>query len=103
MSILDYDTKQSDGEVPVMQELWGMRSNLLLLSLPGQLWPRVVVPNKILSMGQIELNWMLMLNWIAWNRSVWHLNCVLMLNWIDENRSHLIFKLYTYAKLNCLQ
>ena len=27
-----YDTKQSDGEVPVMQELWGMRSTGLLLS-----------------------------------------------------------------------
>ena len=23
-----------------------------------------------------------MLNWIVWNRTVWHLNCVLMLNWI---------------------
>ena len=32
-----YDTKQSDGEAPVMLELWGMRSNPLLPSLPGSL------------------------------------------------------------------
>ena len=41
-----YDTKQSDGEVPVMQELWGMQSTLSLPSLPGPLWPRVVAPDK---------------------------------------------------------
>ena len=29
-----YDTKQSDGEVPVMLQLWGMRSTLSLPSLP---------------------------------------------------------------------
>ena len=31
-----YDTKQSDGEVPVMLELWKMRSAPLLPSLPIQ-------------------------------------------------------------------
>ena len=31
---LGYDTKQSDGEVPVMLELWGMRSTPSLPSLP---------------------------------------------------------------------
>ena len=41
-----YDTKQSDGEVPVMLEFWGMRSTLSLPSLPGLLWPGVVAPNK---------------------------------------------------------
>ena len=46
-----YDTKQSDGEVPVMLELWGMQSTHSLLSLPGPLWPRVVAPDKVLSMG----------------------------------------------------
>ena len=61
----EYDTKQFDGEVPVMLELWGMRSTPSLLSLPGSLWPRVVAPDRILSMGQIELNCILMLNWIA--------------------------------------
>ena len=32
-----YDTKQSDGEVPVMPELWGMRSTPSLPSLLGPL------------------------------------------------------------------
>ena len=57
-----YDTKQSDGEVPVMLELWGMWSTPSLPSLPGLLWLRVVAPDRVLSMGQIELNWVLMLN-----------------------------------------
>ena len=42
-----YDTKKSDGEVPVMLELWGMRSTPLLPSLPGPLWPGVVAPDKV--------------------------------------------------------
>ena len=42
----DYDTKQSDGEVRVMLELWGMRSTPLLASLPSPLWPGVVAPDK---------------------------------------------------------
>ena len=50
-----YDSKQSDGEVSVMLELWGMQSSLLLLSLPGSLWVGVVAPDRVLSMGQIEL------------------------------------------------
>ena len=41
-----YDTKQSDGEVPAMLELWGMRSTPSLPSLPGPLWPGVVAPDK---------------------------------------------------------
>ena len=41
-----YDTKQSDGEVPVMLEPRRMRSTPLLPSLPGSLWPRVVAPDK---------------------------------------------------------
>ena len=50
-----YDIKQSDGEAVVMPELWGMWSNLSLPLLPGLLWPRVVAPDKVLLMGQIEL------------------------------------------------
>ena len=46
-----YDTKQSDGEVPLMLELWGMQSTPLLPSLPGPLWPGVVAPDRVLSMG----------------------------------------------------
>ena len=50
-----YDTKQSDGEVPAMLELWGMRSTPSLPSLPGPLWPGVVAPDRALSMGWIQL------------------------------------------------
>ena len=46
-----YDTKQSDSEVPVMLELWGMRSTPSLLLLPGPLWPGMVAPDKALSIG----------------------------------------------------
>ena len=38
-----------------MLELWGMRSNPSLPSLPGPLWHGVVAPDRVLSMGQIEL------------------------------------------------
>ena len=61
-----YYTKQSDGGVPVM---------LGLSLLPGSLWPGVVAPNRALSMGWIELNSILMVNWIVWIRTFW-------LNWI---------------------
>ena len=46
-----YDTKQSDGEVPVMLELWGIQSTPSLPSLPGPLWPGLVAPDRALSMG----------------------------------------------------
>ena len=61
----EFDTKQSDGEVPAMQEFWEIRSTPSLPSLPNSLWPGVVAPGRVLSMGQIELNCVLMLNWIA--------------------------------------
>ena len=51
-----YDTKQSDGEVRVILELWGMLGTPSLPSLPGPLWLRVVAPDRILSMGWTELN-----------------------------------------------
>ena len=46
-----YDTKQSDGEVPAVLELWGMQSNPSLPLLPGPLWSGVVAPDRALSMG----------------------------------------------------
>ena len=46
-----YDTKQSDGEVPAMLELWRMRSTPSLPLLPGPLWPGVIAPDRALSMG----------------------------------------------------
>ena len=46
-----YNTKQSDGEVPVKLELWGMQSTHSLPLLPGSLWPGGVAPDRALSMG----------------------------------------------------
>ena len=46
-----YDTKQSDGVVPVVLELWGMQSTPSLPLLPGPLWLRMVAPDWALSMG----------------------------------------------------
>ena len=60
-------TQHSEAESPVVQELWGMQSTPLFPSLP---WPEVVASDKVLIMGQVELNRVLMLNWIVWNRSV---------------------------------
>ena len=57
-----YDTKQSDGVVPVILELWEMQSTPSLPSLPASLLPRVVALDSVLSMGQIELNRVFMLN-----------------------------------------
>ena len=87
-----YDTKQSDSEAPIMLELWGMKSTPLLPSLPCLLWSRVVAPDRALSMDQLELNCVLMLNWIVWNRNVLKFNCewiksIPILNWIVWNRT----------------
>ena len=43
-----YDTKQSDGEVPVMLGPWGIRGTPSLPLLPGPLWPGVVAPDRAL-------------------------------------------------------
>ena len=43
-----YDSKQSDGEVPAMLELWEMRSTPLLPLLPGPLCPGVVAADRVL-------------------------------------------------------
>ena len=47
-----YDIKQSDSEAPVMLELW-RTSSLPLLQMP--LCTGEVAPDRVLSMGQIEL------------------------------------------------
>ena len=46
-----YDTKQSDGEVSVMLEPWGMQSTPSLPLLPDPLQPGMVAPDKALPMG----------------------------------------------------
>ena len=71
-----YDTKQFDSVVPVMLELWGMRSTPSLPLLPGPLWLGVVAPDRVLSMGQIELNSVLMLNWMVRNKTVFDIESV---------------------------
>ena len=86
-----YDTKQPDVEIPVILEFGGMWSNPSLPSLPGPLWLRVTTLVRVLSMGQIELNGIHMLNWIVGNRTVLHWICVLMLKWIIWNRTVLKF------------
>ena len=40
------DTKQSDGEAPLMLEFWEMWNTPSLPSLPGPLRPGVVAPDK---------------------------------------------------------
>ena len=65
--------------------LRGMRGTPSLPSLPGQLRSGMVALDRALSVDQIELNCVLRVNWIAWNRTV--LTC----------------KLRTYAKLNRLK
>ena len=42
-----YDTKQYDGEVPVILKLWGMLSTPSLPLLPGPLWAGVVAPDMV--------------------------------------------------------
>ena len=72
----EFDTKQSDGKVPVILKLWGMRSTPSLPSLPGPLLLGVVAPDRLLSTGLIELNSVLMLNWMVRNRIALTFNCV---------------------------
>ena len=94
-----YDTKQSDGEVPVILEHWGMKFTPSLL--PDSLWSGVEAPERVQSMGLIESNpgfkSLLFLQ----------LNCLLMLNGIVRLRIVLILtvckqKNYIYTKWKCL-
>ena len=42
-----YNTKQSDGEVPLTLELWGMQSTPSLPLLPGPLWLGMGAPDRV--------------------------------------------------------
>ena len=63
-------------------QLWGMRSIPSLSSLRDPLCPGVVVPDRVLCMGQTEPS------------------CVSPLNWISWNWTALTFEQRNYAKLN---
>ena len=52
-------------------------------------------PERVLSMGPIELNCILMLNWIVWNGTVFDIETVHTLNWIVWNK--------TVLTLNCVE
>ena len=65
----------------------GKAPTTLLPSIPGPLWSGVIIPERVLSMGQIELSCVFMLNWISWNETVLRF------------KLHTSFKLCTYAKL----
>ena len=65
MSVLVYDTKQSDDDIPAMVELSEMWSTPLLPLLPGPLWPGMVAPDKGPIYGFNRTNGILMLNCIV--------------------------------------
>ena len=71
------DTKQSDDEIPVMLELWGMRSTPSLSSLSDLLWLGVVAPDK----GPIN-RFNRTKPWFEFTvfLGFFHLNCAFMLN-----------------------
>ena len=54
--------KQSDDQVPVMLELWRMRSTPSLTLLPDPLWLGVVALDRVISISKIELKCVLMQN-----------------------------------------
>ena len=53
-SVLIYDTKPTDGKIPIM-ELLGMWSIFSLPLLPSPLWLDVVAPFRVSSIGKTEL------------------------------------------------
>ena len=57
-----------------MLDHWGMRNTHSLQSFPGSLCPEVVAADRILRIGQIELN----RGFLSFR--FLHLNCILMLN-----------------------
>ena len=48
-----------------MLKRWGMQSTPLLPSFPGSLRPTEVAPERVLSIGQIDLNSVLILDLIV--------------------------------------
>ena len=69
---LGYNTKQSNGQAPEMLELGEMQSTPSLQSLSGPLWPRVVAPDRVLSMGHLNVcKWMTDVKLLLLHRNIW--------------------------------
>ena len=88
-----YDTKQSDGEIPVILELWEMQSYSSLPSFPRPFWSEMLASYRILSIGsnRTKLCTYAKLNCSKQN-CFWHLNYVLVLNWTVWNRTVYMYK-----------
>ena len=52
----------------VILELCGIRRTPSLPSLSGPLWSGIMETDWVLSIGQVELNCVLMLKWIVWKK-----------------------------------
>ena len=91
----------------VMLVLGGISSTFSLPSLPGPLWPRTVASDWVQSLGQIELNCILMLNKIVWKRTVFTFNYVWINGWclieLLEIHSNTWSHLTLLTKLNSLK
>ena len=76
-----------------MLELWDMLSTPWLPSLTGLLWLEVISPDRVLSIGQKELNCVLILNWIVWNRTVYMYKFFFILNksWQQHPTRHQLY------------
>ena len=87
------------GWYAIKQRNWNWTS---LPWLPGPLWSEVVAPDRVRSRGQIELNRVLTVNWIVWNRTVFKFNYVFALDitetsylW-EKNWFKLVWKIFIY-------
>ena len=45
----------TDGEAPVILEVWRNQSTLSLALLPGPLWTGIIAHDSVISVGQIEV------------------------------------------------
>ena len=71
-----YDTKQSDGEAPVNGGALENVEYPFIAITPRSTLTGVVVPDRVPSIDRIELNCVLMLNWIVLNRTVFDIDTV---------------------------
>ena len=87
-----------------MLEIWGIRSIPSLPLFPGSVWPGVVATDSVLFMGQIELTWVFILNWIVWNRTVFDIETITDVKPIFlKKEQFLTLEMCIYVKLNCLK